>query len=755
MSMSTPENKEFKHGKPVTHDLNGGDPAVVVDQKNGGHTIILGQQFTDDRDHNHAVRTDEKYSRCPTPIGFKGELMPHQQTDVASMLNLEDSGEIKIQLRSGSKTVKTVAGLLSEPFGSGKTVVVLALLLQRAIPENRPLLTSVPLYGAKGKRSQTCAVIHRKFGDSRIIRPALLMVAASVVLQWKTAISRFTNMRAFVVTNVRKLRELQKLIKNGDVNTFDIILVKNGNVTGEFHLEKAEPKNKKHTRKIYNLIANVTRTHVWSRLIVDDFDVIKLPKPPSVINALFTWFISATKFTDNTTHQYRYSEDYKSIIMKPDLNIAEQMGRGHLMQTFNVCNAPSYTERSVSIGKPVFWVHKLKNPNGRYVRMIGAMAGDNARDIMEMLNADAIGEAAELAGIDTNNIGDIFKGILQGQYQKYAQAVDVLKFIDTIDMVEIEHLNEPENIEDVYYQKHVYQKRPILYKYPNIVEKINAVSDECKASRTESGKAIDRVKDNIKEGDCPVCCCELEGDAAIIIKCCGVVLCADCGTQSTNLCRNNNRITGKCPHCRAVIAFTDLIFMGEDMKLDDIVTDNIEKPAVEEVVDVPEQKVNTIKTKFDILLRIIKGEELPDKKQEHVSIPGMLEGIKELPEAPADKRKTIIFSRFDEALDGMAKNLTQAGVSFKRLGGTAEQINALANEFQDSYDGTNVLLINGEKYSSGLNLQSATDLVFMHKIVDKNIEAQIVGRVQRLGRVYKAHVHYVLYDEEVGAMNFR
>jgi SNF2 family DNA or RNA helicase len=160
------------------------------------------------------------------------------------------------------------------------------------------------------------------------------------------------------------------------------------------------------------------------------------------------------------------------------------------------------------------------------------------------------------------------------------------------------------------------------------------------------------------------------------------------------------------------------------------------------------------KTKFDILRKIILGENLPNKQKKNVTIKGMLEGIKELPEAPKEHRKTIIFSKFDESLNDMEKKIKENEIGYKRLGGTASQIHAVATEFQDSYDGVNVLLINGEKYASGLNLQSATDLVFMHKIMDRNIESQIIGRIQRLGRVYKAHVHYILYDDEIGYMNF-
>jgi SNF2 family DNA or RNA helicase len=160
------------------------------------------------------------------------------------------------------------------------------------------------------------------------------------------------------------------------------------------------------------------------------------------------------------------------------------------------------------------------------------------------------------------------------------------------------------------------------------------------------------------------------------------------------------------------------------------------------------------RTKNSILIDIINGVADEQAVQKNVTIRGMLTGITELPVAPEDKRKVIIFSKFDESLDEMGEKLKAAGIEFKRLGGTEAQLHRVACEFHDSYDGVNVLLINGAKYSSGRNLQSATDLVFMHKILDRNIEAQIIGRIQRLGRVYGALIHYILYDDEVPYMNF-
>lgn len=697
------------------------------------------------------VYLSDAYPYHPTPMGFKGKLFPHQQTIVSAMLEIEKSrtiSSVDIQLTS-------CAGHISEKFGSGKTIMVLATILAKPVPDNRSVIQVCRYNPNDIKRGvqDSSFVITKTFGEKNIIKPALLFVASSVVRQWEDAVKKFTNLKAFVIKNVYDLPKLNNLIKHGSINKYDLVIAKNGVVTGAFDIDGyLEEMNKKPQRKIYNIIANMTRHMAWSRLILDDYDVIKLPRPTGFINALFTWFISATEFKFGTNvNDPCEHETVEMAMMYHNLDLKALSSQYYLKSTFNVCNESKFTEDSVAVGRPVFLVHTLVNKNKRFVNMIGDMAGDDAYEIMEMLNGDAIETAAEKAGIKSSNITDIFKKILQDQYTTYTLSSTTLEFINTLNIDEILMFDAPEE-GDVYYQKHVYEKREIKFNYPDIQEKILNVERACIENKKKSGCAIDRVKDNIKEGDCPVCCSPLEGDDMIIIRCCGKILCSECTIQGSQLQRYGKKLSGQCPCCRSKIAFTDLIFMNADFNLDNILEDKQEEVEIAPVAVV--ECVTKERSKASLLIDIINGVKDNDAVVKNVEIRGMLAGITDLKEAPADKRKVIIFSRFDESLDQMGKKLSSAGIKFKRLSGTEKQLHDTACEFHDSYDGVNVLLINGEKYSSGRNLQSATDLVFMHKIIDRNIEAQIIGRIQRLGRTYKAYIHYILYDDEIPYMRF-
>ena len=54
-----------------------------------------------------------------------------------------------------------------------------------------------------------------------------------------------------------------------------------------------------------------------------------------------------------------------------------------------------------------------------------------------------------------------------------------------------------------------------------------------------------------------------------------------------------------------------------------------------------------------------------------------------------------------------------------------------------------VLMLNATNYGSGLNLQMATDIIIYHEM-NKELETQIIGRAQRIGRTEPLNVYYLL-----------
>jgi len=79
------------------------------------------------------------------------------------------------------------------------------------------------------------------------------------------------------------------------------------------------------------------------------------------------------------------------------------------------------------------------------------------------------------------------------------------------------------------------------------------------------------------------------------------------------------------------------------------------------------------------------------------------------------------------------------------LMGNGNVINSTIEKFKNGE--IRVLILNAQHYGSGLNLQMATDIVIYHEM-NKELETQVIGRSQRMGRTQPLNVYYLLYDSE-------
>ena len=698
------------------------------------------------------VPLNETYRQEETPKGFrKGfELYTHQKVILAGMLDVEHKREFKHH----SNTHKTSAGLLSEKFGSGKTAIILALIIREPMPYNGSIYHKVSL-----DNTNMGITIEKTFDAKLTIRPAIVFVASSVILQWEKTIKRMTKLNVFIVKNVRKLNMLWDMHNNGTINDLDIIIVKNGNITGKLNYDGVlSDKNNRVQKKIYNLVADMFSPYCFSRLIIDDYDIISLPNPAGYINARFTWFVSATEYTSknyyNEHHLYLNNDIYKSLL-RSNLSL-RSIGKNYsLSHYFNVRCEAKFVEDSISLGRPIFLEHRFVNRSLQCISMIrDLLVGEEyVEDVMEMLYGDAIETAAERAGIKSSRVSDIFKKILQDKYDDYEKATKTLAFIDTIDIKNLPNPPEGEH----YHQKHLYALKPIEYNYPNILSKIATVREECIDLKKQTESAINRIKKNVKEGDCPICYNEFKN--TIIMSCCNKIICGSCVRRGSRFRTTNNAVLGRCVYCRTEFNFNELVFIDEKINLEDLNENNFVeeiKETKEEIPKeiIPKEELNDLKNitnpKCRRIMQIIKNYPFRDNKPKviDIKIEKMISGNKELPEAKPDEKKFVIFSRFENSLDHVEKMFIEKNISYKRLSGSCENIHNLAEEFQN-IDGKNkILLINGEKYASGINLQAMTDLIFVHKIRNKHIEAQIIGRGQRIGRKKQLVVHPLLYYGE-------
>lgn len=726
---------------------------------------ISEERYIDNDSYGNSVEIplNEYYTKMDYVPGLKTTLFPHQKTIVRAMLDLEMNRAFSVKStnhfrRSGNDfrgefELKTTAGVLSEAVGSGKTIDILSVILLQKIPKVFPDISELDMFENGSNHSYkniyTCS-IRKKFRN--ILKTTIIFAGVSVVNQWIDAIKTFTSLTYFPVFDVRDLQILINKMADKSINSYDIIIVKNGKVTRSVTFPKyikIEGKNlNKSTLYIYNIIANM-RNFCWARVVIDDFDTIKLPHNAGIVNGLFTWYISSTQKT--MTNRRNYTTEFKTtsdMLMYSNYNCSNIMANPLLFNNLNIRNDPQFVKKTNNINSPKFYAYTFHNPNDQYIGFLSLMGNEEAHEIMEMLNGDAIETAAERIGIKTNKVADIFHIMLGKQYDIYKKSIDVLDYISEVEPMQGKRTPMSENSDpnDTYKKSDLFIRRVIEYNYPNLKGLLDSTKEEYTEVRQKSSIAIERVKNNIKQGECPICTSDIndEDEEILILKCCGVILCGMCcfGTIFPK-----NSATGQCSNCRRKLKLSDLIYLS-GFDLNKIVEEQIDDEDEEDNPTEQEEKKKP-RDKISAIIDIIRGIKPKERKRVDVNIKNLMKGTHILPDL--QYHKVLIFANFDETIKKIKTVLTEEKINFWQLGGSHIEIKATVEHFTKC-DETCVLIINSIKHCSGINLQSATDLIFAHKIIDPNVETQVIGRGQRIGRQTTLNVHFMFYQNEYDFM---
>ena len=764
----------------------------LLNKKMTTNAIAMHQNgigFVDSEHFIHTCKhTDERYSSVMTPYTEKGfvdgvVLYPHQATIIAALLDVENKRVIKISNNEDYKKytvepmrIETSAVVLSEPFGSGKTFEILGLILLQPVPKafaehsNFVLIPEYPRYITT--RSKLTGFKHeliRKFTKpNALIRPNLIIVGTSVLTQWEKVIKTNTKLNVFVIGNYYSLKNFKSIFNKGAIKAYDIVLLKNGTVINS---DRSATSTKEH-ESLVNAVAAITSGYCWSRVIYDDFDTIRIPPGSGGINALFTIYVSAT--SKSGVHSKNKQINYPSIAkaLECRFNPLTEMLRDVTLHTnFNLRNKKNFVEESTNIPIINKYRYVYANPDDNYIRLIGAMGEVDAHGIMEMLNGDAIGTAADALGIKTNSVADIFEKMLDKKYQAYLNDGYI---IDTIVATERNVYGLDPNPEGKQHsaikleeiRKEICKKivPKIGYSSGTLLDMLIQMKTEFIKSKEQNGIAINRVKDNIKLGDCQVCCVPLAEMDAFIVRCCGLVVCDICGIKGNQVGKKYDyetkltTIKGSCANCKAIInPLIDLIFVDKnfdmeallDAKGDEkpIVVKEVEEPKDLDPIEPTEPEIKNPKLKA--LLAIIRGKIPEARENAIVNIKHLLEGVRDKPQPFELKRKVLVFANFDETLELVRDFLTEQKIEYLSLHGTFSQMADIVDKFKTT---GSILLINSQQNCAGLNIQFCTDIVFMHKILDTNIESQVCGRGQRIGREYNLRIHYLLYNNEKAMM---
>lgn len=740
--------------------------------------------------------------RLENPKDFKYQLTIPQLSSLYVMHNLES---YKIFPTSTGKFY-SVLYILRNELGSGKTPIIIALISMFPVPYTTK---NHLLYVEMQKMPTSQTIIHGTRGIvtkqfTTVMKPAIIFVGYNLLKQWENEIKKFNpKLKVLVVDGISTLKKFYNMIRDdkSNLNKFNIILIKNKDITGEWEFTENESIDStmdgKKIKKIYNVVGAICRNLCFTRLIIDDFDTIGVPGVASAINALTTWVVSCTRIKiDRKIWHNRDYVDIEKLVHNANIMYYDILNNDLLYNTFSVRVEKEFSKAYNLIGKLQMYTYLFKNGSGgKVVELINLMAGDKVSAIMEALNGDAHGEAARLAGIESNDINHILKSLLNENFDRVKEASRILDlFIEYYNDI-LENLDDLESMdknpdpEDKYFtRKDLRNGREIYYKYPGLKQILEEEKNKWQEEYDICSKSLEKFKNSVQGNKCMICCLPLDDpdETCCILPCCHEMLHSECATMgcqfSKQYIQGQYAIMGKCPFNKAhIVEFTKLTHIGkninlnkfhEDEKLFDkeVVKKKIIKQEEEEDCDEKERD------KYDVLIDILRGITPKEREEIDLQIPALMVGgtslgppkyeINGLDKIMKNKKissicksnvmnwldckdvpRVLIFANYDECLDKIQKRLVKEHITFDRLGGHQVQLNKSISDFQIGEN--RILLINGTQHCAGLNLQMATDLVFMHQVKERGLQSQIAGRLQRVGRECDSKMHWLCYENEL------
>jgi hypothetical protein len=443
------------------------------------------------------------------------------------------------------------------------------------------------------------------------------------------------------------------------------------------------------------------RNILWRRVFIDEADSIAITTDWDDINGLFYWFISASW-----------------------LNLVFAGGA-----YFNVLSA--YTPLDETPPYVIDRVKKLQNnhylqiPGCRHVNIVRRMCGISANHSTVAINA-AVSQSARLIVhsseeyIKTSftmptmttrkiicatptNIR-VLDSFISREMMERLNAGDVAGALESLGMnsyteTEITDAVTAAIQKELHNAKVTYEyKKTLEYSTESLKQKAIEAQEQKIASIESRISAIQERLKRAKEQTCPICYCDLTNPS--VTPCCQQLFCFAC------LCESLKRVAS-CPLCRARI---------ENIKDIKVLGESAAQPQVQEA-----PKTNSLLNKNDSFVKFMK----------------------ENPNA-----RVLMFSSYDESFRKLEDSLDAADIKYSMLNGSQLRIAKLLREFKSGK--YNVLFLNARNMGAGLNIESATHVMLFHRM-SAELESQIIGRANRLGRTNPLEVVYLIHDNELSA----
>jgi hypothetical protein len=711
------------------------------------------------------ITLDEKYDYTPDEFdNLYFTLFPFQCVTLKAMYDLEKEGKIQF-LADDIQNVYTNCGILSNNVGTGKTLILLALIRIQPFL-NRPVYT-INYPCSEYKLLPLNSHSKRTF---KYIKPiSLIFVASSVFNQWIEAIENLTDFKYFTINDIYDLRKYVDMINDNTIDNYNIILVRNG-ISSSAAETPDSVENTTMQGSLNNYIANISIKFAYTRVIYDDFDILHnmLSEYFCTINSIFTWYISATviKKVNNRKKQINELSIFQNINFKYNDNI--YLTNQTLLRNNNILNTIlniQYNARLINdylqLSKPNMYYYTIKNIDSKYNSFINILINDDVKNMSEMLNSGSIETAAKAADIDAKDANDLFEKLLR---KKYEQLITAKKRLDFMDNINLNALPRSDNY--IYGVEHLHSFVEPLYKTTYLKTLIETQHKKETDIKNSIESILSRLKERLAD-DCPICSepisdiLSADSNEIIILKCCFTIGCSNCILAGLQIrIENNDKLLGRCFNCRSEIDFKQSCTFIKNIDMNKFIEDVIEKKNRNEIYqdikhDFSDKKLDIsqnvvlkdINHKNDMLKLIL--QEIEDYKQIYIHPLELYnqDYKKQIPHKGF--KKYLLFSYYGESLNIIKPVFDELkDIKLFNLIGTSSELNHTVKAFQ-KYQGKACLLINASTKCSGLNLQKeVSDIIFYHRLHNIEVEIQAIGRCQRIGRDSTLNIHYLFYEDE-------
>lgn len=732
-----------------------------------------------------------------TPSKISVELKPHQKRTLYEMLQKENS---KYRYSSGWNV-----NLLCDNVGSGKSLCILSLIAQQPMASLKGELyysgirsgsTGTQWFGQNYELQSTVG-----FSENAIeLESNLIVVPHNIFLQWKEYITRYTKIKTFFIKGKKDYTKFceskESVIKYCKEN--DIILIKStmykkfynmlniallgidndytvattslkqvsnmSNVSDptiqlrykmrqikadmysnytDFHKvlgstntndEKQEVRTK--FKKLISELTNIVDDYDWNelgkdihkkitpyqnrvqlyyfqRVIVDEVDSIKIPAFPYIYSKQI-WYISSS--INNIIYpygnkQYQHaSGTYKTIssgipgtgFLKEILaTMFRSASWSHKIRldTFRglfciVRNNNSFIEHSIHIPAPIINMIECYTPPHLH-----ALKNAIDTDALKAFNAGDTKKAIEILGCKGGTEEDLINQItekLETKQKDLEKKITIKAQENAEATVKITNLKQHlENPDCDAFAISLFDAE--LETTKKTIKNNRVIIKSSKEQISSLKSKINGIKERLADVEskkCPICYSPFVEPS--ITPCCNNIFCLECITMSIS-----SSVKKECPLCRTKIALKDV----------NLIINNPGEPASPE-------KVPKLLSKTKNLLKLIK--EKPEKR-------------------------IMIFSEYESTLRQIRDELDEIDIKYSGIKGAGSTVQNIINKFKDRQ--FNVLLLNAKYFGAGLNLQFTDEIIIYHRM-SKDLETQVIGRAQRLGRSDPLKINYLCYDNE-------